>query len=112
MIKNYLIIFHVFMLAATISLTFINLNGMFAVTFPVLLLNAIVILLLINESRYILIPSVLLIFIFTFVFALMVIGNIVWSNVVVFLIIIAYLLFLSIQIITIVYALKRFKKEV
>ncbi|MBS4036331.1 MAG: hypothetical protein KGZ85_17855 [Ignavibacterium sp.] len=85
---------------------------MLVATFPIVLLIAIVILLLIKESKYILIPSILLIFIFTFIFALMVIGNIVWSEGTVLLVILAYILFLTFEIVTIIFAFNRFKKQI
>lgn len=112
MIKKYLMIFHSLLLSFVAAITYIDLKEMLVVTLPIVLLIAIVILLLINESNYILIPSILLIFIFTIVFALMVIGNIVWSEGTVLIVILGYLLFLTSEIVTIVYALKQFKKQV
>lgn len=105
-------IFHSLLFSFVAAITFIDVKEMLVVTFPSVLLIAIVILLLINESNYILIPSILLIFIFTIVFALMVIGNIVGSEGTVLLVILGYLLFLASEIVTIVYALKQFKKQV
>lgn len=112
MIKKYLIFFHSLMLAFVAAITFIDFNEMLVVTLPIVFLVAVIILLLINESKYILIPSILLIFIFTFVFALMVIGNIVWSEATLLIVILGYLLFLAFEIVTIVYVLKEFKKQV
>jgi len=100
------------MLALIAAITFMDFKQMLVVTFPIVLLITIVILLLINESKYILIPSILLIFIFTFIFALMVIGNIVWSEGTQLLVILAYLLFLAFEIVTIVFAFKQFKKQI
>lgn len=112
MIKKYLIIFHSLILTLAAASTFMDFEEMLVVTLPIALLIAIVILLLIKESKYILIPSILLIFIFTFIFALMVIGNIVWSEGSVLLVILAYLLFLTFEIVTIVFAFKQFKKQI
>ena len=53
---------------------------------PILLLVAIIIFIY-NESFLLIIPSVLLIFLFTILFALMIIGNVVWSEAEIFLVI-------------------------
>lgn len=77
---------------------------------PILLLVAIIIFIY-NESFLLIIPSVLLIFLFTILFALMIIGNVVWSEAEIFLVILLYLTFLFIEIFSIVYSVKNFKSK-
>lgn len=110
--KKYLIIFHSLLLLAVLTLTFMDLKEMLIITFPPIVLIVLMIIFIVNESKFIVIPTILLVFIVTFVFALMVVGNIVWSNGTVFLVIILYVLFLAAESITIVFALKYFKKQI
>lgn len=110
--KKYIIIFHFLLLIALIAGTLIEPEDFIVVTFIPLLLIVLIIVFLLMESKYIMIPSVLLILLSTIAFAMMVIGNISWSEGTILIIIFGYLLFLACEIVTIVFAFKNFKKQV
>lgn len=99
------------MLIALLGLTFVEPEELIVVTFIPILLIILIIIFLVKELKIILIPSILLILISTIAFAMMVVGNIVWSEVTVFLVIILYLVFLTLEIFTIVFAMQNFKKQ-
>ena len=99
------------MLIALLGLTFVEAEELSVVTFIPILLIILIIIFLVKELKIILIPSILLILISTIAFAMMVVGNIVWSEVTVFLVIILYLVFLTLEIFTIVFAMQNFKKQ-
>lgn len=109
--KKYLIIFHILLLTALVAGTFIEPEEFIVVTFIPLLLIILIIVFLLMESKYIMIPSVLLLFLSTIAFAMMVIGNIAWSEGTILIVIVGYLLFLTFEIVTIVFAFKHFKKQ-
>lgn len=109
--KKYLLIFHILLFIALLCVTMIEPEELIVVTFIPLLLVILIIVFLVNESKFILIPGVILVLISTIAFAMMVVGNIVWSEVTVFLVIILYLIFLTLEIFTIVFAMQNFKKQ-
>lgn len=98
------------MLLAIIATTFINFNEMFVAAAPLIILLTLILISLWKESKLLMIPAILLIFIATFAFALMVVGNIVWPEKTIYLIILFYLLFLTGEVTTIIFSLKTFKK--
>lgn len=108
--KNFLTAFHILLLLAVIAATFTNLNEMFVAAAPLLILLILILISLWKESKLLMIPAILLIFIATFAFALMVVGNIVWSEKTIYLIILFYFLFLAGEVVTIIFSLKSFKK--
>jgi hypothetical protein len=110
-IKKLLTGFHFVLLISLLAFTLLEPDEMIMVTALPVLLIILIIILIFNESRFILIPSVLLILISTIAFAMMVVGNIVWSEVTVFLVIVLYLIFLTLEILTIVFAMQNFKKQ-
>lgn len=105
-IKKILITFHSVLLAALVMLTFFDLKEMLVATFLPIIMLVLILIFLNSDSKLVLIPAILLVAIFTFAFATMVIGNIVWSEVTLFLTILLYTVFLIIEIITIVYGIK------
>lgn len=109
--KYFLISFHVLLIVLTSILLVINIQELIVVAILPIILNILIIVFVRQESRFVLIPSIFLIIIFTFGFSLMTIGNISWSQGIINLIILFYLLFLGVEILTIIYALKFFKKQ-
>lgn len=91
--------------------TFIEPEELIVVTFIPLLLIILIIVFLLMESKYLMIPSVLLIMLSTIAFAMMVIGNIAWSKGTLLIVMFGYLLFLTFEIVTIVFAFNHFKKQ-
>lgn len=79
------IVFHIILLIALLALTSFDPKGILTITiFPMILISLIIIF-LIKDSKLILIPSILFILFLTISFALILIGNISWSEIIIYL---------------------------